>query len=161
MSVPGRRSATQPPGDSKGATVGEPEPVRIRLLAGFRITVEARAIQDNEWRLRKAASLVKMLTLAQGHRLHREQVMDRLWPHLDPRASSNNLHHALHYARRTLEPTGRTGGASRLLLRQEHLVLCPEGRLWIDVEAFEEAAAAAQARPRSGGLSGGDGSVRR
>ncbi len=114
------------------------------MLGGFRITVGARAIQDNEWRLRKAASLVKMLTLAQGHRLHREQVMDRLWPHLDPRASSNNLHHALHYARRTLEPTGRTGGASRLLLRQEHLVLCPEGRLWIDVEAFEEAAAAAR-----------------
>jgi DNA-binding CsgD family transcriptional regulator len=30
-----------------------------------------------------------------------------------------------------------------LVLQEEQLVLCPNGPLWVDVEAFEEAAAAA------------------
>jgi hypothetical protein len=37
---------------------------------------------DASWRLRKAAGLVKLLALAEGHRLHREQAMDLLWPDL-------------------------------------------------------------------------------
>ena len=40
-----------------------------------------------------------------GHRLHREQVMDTLWPELGMRAASNNLRQTLHTARRTLDPT--------------------------------------------------------
>ena len=53
------------------------------LLGGFRVSVGARTIEDGGWRLRKAASLVKLLALAPGHRLHREQAMDLLWPHLE------------------------------------------------------------------------------
>jgi DNA-binding SARP family transcriptional activator len=34
---------------------------------------------DDAWRLRRARTLVKLLTLAPRHRLHREQVVDALW----------------------------------------------------------------------------------
>ena len=56
------------------------ETVRVRLLGGFRVSVGSRTIEKGAWRLRKAAALVKLLALAPGHRLHREQVMDILLP---------------------------------------------------------------------------------
>jgi two-component SAPR family response regulator len=72
-------------------TAEEPVAVRIGLLGGFRVSVGARTIEKDAWRLRKAASLVKLLALAPGHRLHRERVMDTLWPELGRKAASNNL----------------------------------------------------------------------
>ena len=84
-----------------------------------------------------------MLALSPGHRLHREQAMDLLWPEFDSKAASNNLHHALHVARRTLEPSA--GAASGYLrLRGESLDLSLAGPVWVDVEAFEEAATTAR-----------------
>jgi two-component SAPR family response regulator len=54
--------------------------LRIGLLGGFTVTVGDRKVDESAWRLRKAASLVKLLALASGHRLHRERAMDLLWP---------------------------------------------------------------------------------
>ena len=80
--------------------------MRVWLLGGFRVSVGGRTIKDEEWRLRKAAGLVKLLALAPGHRLHRERAMDLLWPVWE-RAASNNLRQVLHAARRILSPTER------------------------------------------------------
>ena len=134
-----QRVPRQTPGAEQGA-------VRIWLLGGFRISVgSSRSIGEDEWRLKKAGSLLKLLALAPGHRMHREQAIDLLWPELGSGAASNNLHHALHIARRTLEPAVPTGAASGYLhLRGERLALCPDGPLWVDVEAFEEAATTAR-----------------
>src|ERR671912_730023 len=118
-------------------------PVRVRLLGGFGVWVGSRAVGEGAWHLRKAKSLLKLLALAPGHRLQREQVMDLLWPHLDKRAASNNLRGSLHAARTALasDPVA----ASRYLAsKEERIELCPEVELWVDVEAFEEAARAAR-----------------
>lgn len=112
------------------------------MLGCFMVSVGTRTIREGEWRLKKARSLIKLLALAPGHRLHREQAMEWLWPDLDSGAAANNLHHALHVARRVLEPAVSGSAASHYLhLRDEQLVLCPEGPLWVDVKAFEVAAA--------------------
>src|SRR5829696_9646864 len=125
----------------ESSTDERPEVVRIWLLGGFRVSVGSRTIEDKQWRLRKAAALVKLLSLAQGHGLHREQAMDLLWPDSDTRAASNNLRQTLHAARGTLDPTA----ASRYLASEdEALVLCPEGNLWVDLDAFEESAVSAR-----------------
>lgn len=58
--------------------------MRVGLLGGFRASVGPRDIPDDAWRLRKAAALVKLLALAPAHALHREQVMEALWPNRDP-----------------------------------------------------------------------------
>src|SRR5919199_2987360 len=68
----------------------ELEAVRIWLLGGFKVSVGPRTISEDVWRLRKAASLVKLLALAQGHRLHREQITETLWPDLDTESATNN-----------------------------------------------------------------------
>src|SRR5215212_323620 len=70
----------------------KPEAVRIRLLGGFEVMVGARTIQEDAWRLRKAANLIKLLALASGNRLHREQIMYTLWPNLGISAASNTDH---------------------------------------------------------------------
>jgi DNA-binding SARP family transcriptional activator len=134
-------------GDSNEAAVREPEVVRIELLGGFRLWVGPRVIQEDRWRLRKARSLLKLLSLSPGHRLHREQVMDALWPDLKPRSAANNLHQILHTARRAFEPSALASGSASsgyLLLRDEHLTLCPDSLVWVDVDAFQEAAAIAR-----------------
>ena len=118
------------------------ETVRVRLLGGFRVSVGSRTIEKGAWRRRKAAALVKVLALAPSHRVHREQVMELLWPDSGRRAASNNLRQALHAARRALD----LSAGSRYLASADEmlLTLCPESGLWVDVDAFEEAARAAR-----------------
>src|ERR671920_2499629 len=119
----------------------EPKAVRVWLLGSFRVSVGSQTIEQDQWRLRKAASLVKLLAIAPGHRLHREQVMNLLWPDLGKRAASNNLRRVLHAARNALDPAQ---GSRYLSSQDELLMLCPKGDLLVDVEVFEEAAAPAR-----------------
>jgi DNA-binding SARP family transcriptional activator len=60
--------------------------VRIWLLGGFRVEVDSRPVPDDAWRRNKAKAVVKLLALAPSRRLHREQLMDVLWPELPPEA---------------------------------------------------------------------------
>ncbi|MCA1668885.1 MAG: tetratricopeptide repeat protein [Thermomicrobia bacterium] len=113
-------------------------PLRIHLLGSFRVASGARAVTEADWTLRTGASLVKLLALAPGRSLHREQVCDLLWPELAFAAAYNNLRYALHVARRTLAFAG-----SPLVLHRQILTLAADAPPWIDVEVFEEAVAAA------------------
>ena len=115
--------------------------VEIKVLGGFSIVVDGDPV-DRRWRLRKAKTLVKLLALASDHRIHREVVIDRLWPDADPDAGANNLHQALHAARRVL-------GNDRIVLRDEMVVLGPGGDVSVDVDSFTAAAAAADGTPAS------------
>jgi predicted ATPase/tetratricopeptide (TPR) repeat protein len=109
----------------------------VTLLGGFGADVGGAPVPDSAWRLRKAKELVKLLALADGHRLHREQAMDALWPDRDPGAAANNLNQAVHAARKAL-------GAETILAQDGVLRLEAD----LDVEAFERAVADAR-RERS------------
>ena len=124
--------------------------LRICMLGGFAVTVGDQAIPETAWR-RRAGDLIKLLALAPEHRLHREQVLERLWPGLDPEGAANGLHKSLHAARRALTsrpqqlPAAPQGApqADLLSLRNGHVCLGSTGSPWIDVEAFEAASRAA------------------
>jgi predicted ATPase len=103
--------------------------VAITLLGGFGASVDGEPVADNAWRLRKARDLVKLLALAPGRRLHREQVMDALWRERGPNSAANNLYQAVHAARRAI-------GAEAIVVREELLSLVAE----TDVDEFERAA---------------------
>lgn len=62
--------ATDPSQDRRARV---PETMRIRLLGGFSVTVGSRTIRREEWRSKRAASLLKLLALAPSHRMHRER----------------------------------------------------------------------------------------
>ncbi|MEU5592978.1 BTAD domain-containing putative transcriptional regulator [Streptomyces sp. NPDC020298] len=111
--------------------------VRIRLLGGFAVTVADRPVAAGAWRLRKARSLLKLLCLAPGHRLHRERLYDLLWPDLDRTAVSNNLHQVLHAVRRALAATGAPGDV--VVLRDDMVLLGPDGGVRTDLDELDEA----------------------
>src|SRR5215212_9129241 len=134
----GRAEEGEGPPDAR---VGRPEAVRVWVLGGFRVSVGTRTVEEGAWRLRKAASLVKLLALAPGHHLHRERAMDLLWPDQGRRAAANNLSQALHAARRALGSYDAQAAFGYLTSQGEQLELGPGGELWLDVDAFEEAAA--------------------
>jgi DNA-binding SARP family transcriptional activator len=114
--------------------------LRIELLGGFRVVVQGRAVADGAWSQRKPAALLKLLALAPGRRLRREQVMDLLWPELDPSSAAANLRKALHSVRRTL---GDRDGEEWIVSVGELLCLAIDG-LSVDVEEYRSAAAAAR-----------------
>ncbi len=112
--------------------------LHISVLGEFRVRVDDRDILPKDWKRRKAAAILKILALAPGYRLHREQMLELLWPELDPDQAANSLYQALHAARRTLDP--RPGNAERfLMLRDQVVQLNPNISLWVDAMAFEKA----------------------
>ena len=113
-----------------------PVEIHISLLGGFSAEVAGQPVEDR-WRLRKAKTLVKLLALAPGHWMHRDVVADRLWPEATPQAAANNLYQVVHSIRRLM-------GAESIAVNDEVVRLCPAGGLRIDVDAFEQATAAAR-----------------
>jgi DNA-binding SARP family transcriptional activator len=109
--------------------------LRIELLGGLRVAVGGRVVPERTWRRRKPAAVLKLLALAPRHRLHREQMLDVLWPELDPPAAAANLRKAVHEARRALDPHN---GALMIASAGDLLCLASDG-LWVDVDAFRAA----------------------
>jgi predicted ATPase len=132
-------------------SVGTMQKASVTLLGGFAAAAGGNSVPDSTWRLRKAKELVKLLALADGHRLHREQAMDALWPDRAPDSAGNNLNQAVHAARRAL-------GAEAITLLDGVLRLEAD----VDVETFESAASdatherTAQACRRALALYGGE-----
>ncbi|MCM3924810.1 transcriptional regulator, partial [Frankia sp. AiPs1] len=116
------------------------ETLRIELFGHFQVTVGGRVVPAAAWSQRRPAALVKLLALAPGHRLRRDQVMDVLWPELDPATAGRNLRKALHAARRALD--GEQG--ADLIASVGDLLCLPSDRLSVDVDEYRSAAATAR-----------------
>jgi DNA-binding SARP family transcriptional activator len=74
---------------------------------------------------------VKLLALAEARTLHREQVIDALWPDLSVEAAGPRLHKAAHYARRALGDQARA-----LPLRNDLVQLLPDADVVVDAVRF-------------------------
>ena len=116
--------------DSSGAAK-----VEIRMLGGFEVLLDGAPVPAAGWPRPQAATLVKLLALAPGRRLHREQLVDRLWPDLTVAEAAPRLHKLAHYARRALGED-RTA----IVLRNETVALLPDAEVVVDVDVFERAA---------------------
>ena len=114
--------------------------MRVQLLGGFGVEVGGRTVDASRWRLTKARTVVKLLALDPAQRLHREYLLDLLWPDLSPSAAANNLHQALHAARRALAGEGADG---LLELRDQVVVLRASGLVEVDAARFRTQAEAA------------------
>ena len=122
-------------------TIGASWRFALRLLGGFEVSVAGRAVEDGAWRLRRAKTLLKLLALTPERRLHREQVIEALWP--DGESTGKGLHQVLYTARRALASAGDEHVSDRLSLRDDVVTLAGE-RLTVDIEEFERAAAVAR-----------------
>jgi DNA-binding SARP family transcriptional activator len=105
--------------------------VDVRMLGGFEVEVDGAVIDTDAFAQRRGADLVKLLALAPGHRLARDQAIELLWPRLTPEAGAANLHKAAHHARRAL------GARDAVVLAGGVISLAPDGAVTTDVERFE------------------------
>ena len=62
--------------------------LEVDLLGGFAVRVDGRSVPATAFARRRARTLLKLLALQPGYRLHRDQVLDLLWPDLDARAAT-------------------------------------------------------------------------
>src|ERR1700730_851717 len=98
--------------DAERPTGGES--LEIYLLGPFRVLVDDRMVTERQWSRRKPSLLIKLLALQPHHQLHREQLIELLWP-----------------------------DSHFILTRGQQMVLMAPGKLYIDVEEFERQADAA------------------
>ena len=110
--------------------------VLVELLGGFRVLLDDAAV-DPAWPGRRSAELVQLLALAERHELLREQVIDALWPHLEPEAGAANLRKAAHQCRHAF------GREDAVVLAGGRVALFPNDELGTDVERFERLAESA------------------
>jgi predicted ATPase/DNA-binding SARP family transcriptional activator len=124
----------------KATPVEHPAAVEMRVLGGFAVVADGQMLPDRAWGgSRKARALAKLIALAPGQRLHRDQLLDALWPDLDPEAAGPSLHQAIYLVRRALAPLG-----IEVALQAQVLALRAGGALTTDLAAFEAAAARAR-----------------
>ena len=111
----------------------------VRVLGGFAVEVDSRQVPPDAWEHGRATQLIKLLSLAPGHRLERDQVVEALWPHLDADAGASNLHKAASYARKAL------GDRDAVVLRGGRVELAPSAEVSTDLERFEAGDAGVEA----------------
>src|SRR5262245_43606170 len=108
--------------------------IEITTLGRFAVTVDTVPVAEAHWSRRHAAALVKVLALAPGMRLHREQVLDLLWPDEAVDEAAPKLHKAAHFARRALDVP------NAVVLRGDVVALGPELDVTVDAVQFEDIA---------------------
>jgi len=108
--------------------------VEVVLLGGFEVRVDGHAVASRHWSRRHSSALVKLLALSAGRSLHRELVIDALWPDLTIDDAAPRLHKAAHYARRAL------GHRDAIILNADTVNLCPQDDVWVDMVQFRQLA---------------------
>ena len=108
--------------------------VDITVLGDFTVSVDGVSTPTRGWSRRNGAALVKILALTPGHRLHREKMMDLLWPDELPERCAPRLHKAAHFARQA------AGHHDAIVLRDDVVWLFPGSEITVDALQFEELA---------------------
>jgi DNA-binding SARP family transcriptional activator/tetratricopeptide (TPR) repeat protein len=107
------------------------------LLGGFEVRLADRTLTGTDWPSLRAGELVALLALSPERRLHREQVVEALWPHLEPNAGAANVRKAVHHARQAL------GSPEAVVTRGGQVALLPGWEVECDLVSFLGAASRA------------------
>ncbi|MGH2448849.1 MAG: BTAD domain-containing putative transcriptional regulator [Chloroflexota bacterium] len=119
--------------------------VRIYLLGETRVQRGEETIRVSAWERRSGLALLKLLALAPKYSMHREAVIESLWPNAKPDSSTNSLRKVLHLVRRVLEPDLPRGAASSYLRLAGETIQLVAQHVWVDVREFEVSATRALA----------------
>lgn len=125
-------------------------PLRIFTLGHFCLAVSGAGLAVDKWRRKQALTLLKCLVINLGRPVHRERLIEYIWPDCDADTGWERLKVTVYFLRSQLRASGLSGeivetvGKSYLLRRDA---------VWVDVNAFESLVA-------EGGQHGKEGRVR-
>jgi two-component SAPR family response regulator len=112
-----------------------PQTLQIFTLGCFGLTVGGRGLAIEKWKRKQSLTLLKYLVIHVGRPVHRERLLDCLWPDIDESRGRGRLKVAMYYLRCQLRATGmdedvvQTAGDTYKLRRET---------VWVDVEVFEK-----------------------
>jgi DNA-binding SARP family transcriptional activator len=130
-------------GPRRGAATPE---LRVGVLGGFRVERIGVARPVSDWQRRTAKTLTKLLATHPRHTMHREQILEILWPTVDLESALNSFAKALHAARRAFEPELLPRESSAYLRLTESMLALNTNNVAIDADEFEHLANAALGR---------------
>lgn len=118
--------------------------LRIQTLGGFRLWRDGVEIEPAAWSREKALHLFQFLVTMRRHPspLHKEQIIDRLWPELDAEEGDRDFKVALNTVYKVLEPERKPRVESRFVQRQGLVYRLDLAEIWVDADAFEALVAA-------------------
>jgi len=115
----------------------------IRLLGGFRAERCEGPVPDFAWQRRGAKQLTKLLAMSPGHALHREQILETLWPRVGVDSARNSLAKSLHAARQALEPGRLPRRGSLYIQIRDDMIALNADHVLIDADNFHRLAQSA------------------
>ncbi|MDX1520713.1 MAG: bacterial transcriptional activator domain-containing protein [Anaerolineae bacterium] len=113
--------------------------LQIETLSRFRVWRDGIEIKSSAWTREKALHLFQFLiTLRrQSPQLHKEQIIDGLWPEDDLEASERNFRVALHALNKVLEPERKSRSDPQFIQRQGLTYGLAQDSIRIDADVFE------------------------
>jgi len=118
------------------ASASSQEPrIAINCLGSFELIRSGLLLGQSTWQRAAPRRLLQYLLL-QNRPVHREEIIDVLWPDLEPHHGANQLRVALTHLRRMLEPERRARKPSSLLLTSGSTIAIARDRLDLDLDRF-------------------------
>jgi ATP/maltotriose-dependent transcriptional regulator MalT/DNA-binding SARP family transcriptional activator len=122
-----------------GVLVRSAPAVSIQTLGAFRVIRDGLPVPNTAWKSRKARDLLKIL-IARRRSTPRDQLMELLWPGVDPAVAGNRLSVLLSTVRDVLQPQPVSEGP---LVTTDGAVSLNRAHITVDVEDFVIQATAA------------------
>lgn len=130
-------------GRAATAQVGEPTPVQVRSFGGFQIRLHHVTLDLSTVKPR-TRSVLRLLAMHAGRPVHREAIIEALWPGLPLEAATRNLHVTVSSLRTFLTPGGPRGHPGLVTRSGDaYLLTLPDGG-YSDVADFRDALKAAR-----------------
>lgn len=113
---------------------------KIRLFGSFELNQGDDLIPIDAWPRRASLTLFKFLVGQRGVLFSQDQLIDALFPDVDPDKAARNLRARISEVRKFLEPELKRGTDSAFILRPAQGTYCfsDEVDLWVDVEVFRQ-----------------------
>ena len=111
--------------------------LRIQMLGPFEVWRDGQRLTSADWSGRKTCQLLKILVTYRQRAVASDEIIEWLWPNLEPESARNSLWVAVSHLRRLLEPELSLRGASSFVLSEPPGYRFDlAGRCDIDVDAF-------------------------
>jgi len=130
------------------------EGVRIKTLGGFTVTIDGEPVPTSAWQSKVARTILAMLIANRGRPVHREVLIERIWPGEELAKANNRLSVALTTIRNVLDPHKQFPNDHYLRGDRDSVSLA-SGAVHIDVEEFFEACARGRELVRTGDVDRG------
>jgi two-component SAPR family response regulator len=112
--------------------------LRVQTLGGFRVWCDGAEMPPTAWGREKAVHLFQFFITMRRQFVHKEQIIDRLWPEIDIERGDRDFKVALNALNRALEPNREAREEARFSRRYGLAYGLDFEQIWLDAEVFEQ-----------------------